>query len=58
MVCPDYDLCQSCEGKGIHTEHDMMKITKPVTNPMGPFGAFFPGGPGCQNRGGQGVCLN
>lgn len=23
-VCPDYDLCQSCESKGIHSEHNFM----------------------------------
>uniref|UniRef100_A0A8B9CLJ7 Sequestosome 1 n=1 Tax=Anser brachyrhynchus TaxID=132585 RepID=A0A8B9CLJ7_9AVES len=23
-VCPDYDLCSTCEGKGIHKEHNMV----------------------------------
>ncbi|GFN77733.1 sequestosome-1 [Plakobranchus ocellatus] len=32
--CPDYDLCQTCEGKGMHTEHDMYKITAPRVNPL------------------------
>ena len=29
MVCPDYDLCQTCEGKGLHSEHNMVKIMRP-----------------------------
>jgi sequestosome 1 len=33
-VCPDFDLCQACEGKGLHTEHDMFKITQPRVNPL------------------------
>lgn len=33
-VCPDYDLCQTCEGNGKHTEHDMFRITTPRVNPM------------------------
>lgn len=53
MVCPDYDLCSTCEGRGIHGEHDMMKLTTPVgqssgPNFMGPFGMFGPPGPGPQ----------
>ena len=53
MVCPDYDLCSTCEGRGIHGEHDMMKLTTPVgqssgPNFMGPFGMFGPSGPGPQ----------
>ncbi|KAH9509902.1 hypothetical protein Btru_044581 [Bulinus truncatus] len=38
-VCPGYDLCQACEGKGMHVEHDMYKITTP-RNPQ--MGGFFP----------------
>lgn len=29
MACPDYDLCKKCEKRGIHPEHDFMKIKKP-----------------------------
>ncbi|BFZ14661.1 hypothetical protein BsWGS_17700 [Bradybaena similaris] len=36
-ICPDYDLCQSCEAKGLHTEHDMFKIIQPRINPLGNF---------------------
>lgn len=44
VICPDYDLCEPCEKKGLHSEHDMMKITNPVQGPFcGPFGG--PGGP-------------
>jgi len=29
VECPDYDLCQTCEDKGEHTQHVMMKISHP-----------------------------
>ena len=29
MVCPDYDLCESCEAQGIHKEHAFIKIRDP-----------------------------
>ncbi|GAU87810.1 hypothetical protein RvY_00608 [Ramazzottius varieornatus] len=29
MECPDYDLCEECEAKGKHSEHDMMAIRTP-----------------------------
>lgn len=28
-VCPDYDLCATCEGKGIHKEHSKLVFTRP-----------------------------
>lgn len=28
-VCPDYDLCSTCEGKGIHKEHNMINFPSP-----------------------------
>lgn len=40
-VCPDYDLCSSCEGKGLHTEHDMIMFRTPLNHPFG----WFPRGP-------------
>ncbi|NXM25283.1 SQSTM protein, partial [Oxyruncus cristatus] len=29
-VCPDYDLCSTCEGKGIHKEHNMVMFQSPL----------------------------
>ncbi|KAM8940871.1 sequestosome-1 isoform 1-T1 [Lycaon pictus] len=36
-VCPDYDLCAACEGKGLHREHS--KLVFPGT--CGPFSEGF-----------------
>ena len=44
MVCPDYDLCQSCEGKGMHSQHNMVKMMKPGEIPQFP---GFPPHPRC-----------
>ena len=44
LVCPDFDLCKICEGKGMHIQHDMMKITTPGF-PGFPFGQQGPHGP-------------
>lgn len=41
LVCPDYDLCRTCEASGMHVHHDMMKMTAPGNFP----GAFPPGCP-------------
>ena len=38
LMCPDYDLCKTCEGNGVHVEHDMIKITSPNSIPAFPFG--------------------
>ena len=41
LVCPDYDLCSSCEKKGEHVDHNMVTINEPHSyNPWG-----FPAGP-------------
>lgn len=40
-VCPDYDLCSGCEGKGMHNEHDMYKIGQPRVNPFVSFYQFY-----------------
>ncbi|XP_012429973.2 sequestosome-1 isoform X3 [Taeniopygia guttata] len=33
-VCPDYDLCSTCEAKGIHKEHNMVMFQSPLLNPF------------------------
>ncbi|CAF0898027.1 unnamed protein product [Rotaria sp. Silwood1] len=33
FVCPNYDLCEKCSSAGIHSEHNMIKITKPSSFP-------------------------
>lgn len=52
LVCPDYDLCSSCEKKGEHVDHNMVAIKEPQSyNPWG-----FPGprcGGPCRGRGGH-----
>ncbi|XP_073424113.1 sequestosome-1 [Dendrobates tinctorius] len=30
LTCPDYDLCSTCEGKGIHKEHNMIMFPTPM----------------------------
>ena len=36
LVCPDYDLCSSCETKGLHVDHNMVTIQDPLSyNPWG-----------------------
>uniref|UniRef100_A0A8C5Q1G9 Sequestosome-1 n=1 Tax=Leptobrachium leishanense TaxID=445787 RepID=A0A8C5Q1G9_9ANUR len=30
LICPDYDLCSTCEGKGIHKEHNMIMFSTPL----------------------------
>jgi len=29
VVCQNYDLCEKCSAAGVHSEHNMIKITKP-----------------------------
>ncbi|XP_050168044.1 sequestosome-1 isoform X3 [Myiozetetes cayanensis] len=33
-ICPDYDLCSTCEGKGIHKDHNMVMFQSPLLNPF------------------------
>ncbi|CAH1777465.1 unnamed protein product [Owenia fusiformis] len=56
VQCPDYDLCNECSAKGLHSEHEMIRFCQPVSWPfMGPPGPhghhgppppFGPHGPG------------
>ncbi|XP_062603202.1 sequestosome-1-like [Saccostrea cucullata] len=54
-TCPDYDLCESCESKGIHSEHNFIMYETPVQSGFGfPFwGPQRPQGP-CGPHGPQG----
>ena len=52
LVCPDYDLCSSCEKKGEHVDHNMVTIKEPQTySPWGFPAGFHHGGP-WRGRGG------
>ncbi|XP_069619703.1 sequestosome-1 [Ranitomeya imitator] len=35
LTCPDYDLCSTCEGKGVHKEHNMIMFPTPMPFPHG-----------------------
>ncbi|KAG8579450.1 hypothetical protein GDO81_010895 [Engystomops pustulosus] len=35
LICPDYDLCSTCEAKGIHKEHNMIMFPTPIAFPHG-----------------------
>ena len=43
-TCPDYDLCGECEGKGLHSDHNMYSFDEPRTRcDQGYYGGFLPG---------------
>lgn len=55
QVCPDYDLCQACEAKGLHpSNHPMLKMKVPQPPPHH-HGRGGRGGPGWWRRG-RGGC--
>merc|ERR1712198_412316 len=29
LACPDYDLCKSCEGRDLHSQHKMVRLPQP-----------------------------
>ncbi|KAM8973563.1 sequestosome-1 [Pelodytes ibericus] len=35
LICPNYDLCSTCEGKGIHKDHNMIMFAAPMVFPRG-----------------------
>jgi sequestosome 1 len=45
VICPNYDLCEKCSSAGVHSEHNMIKISKPG-NLYHPYGARHHGGGG------------
>jgi sequestosome 1 len=53
LVCPDYDLCATCEKKGEHVNHNMVSIRDPLS--FSPWGRFRRGGCGgpWMGRGGR-----
>ncbi|KAG9346587.1 hypothetical protein JZ751_006898 [Albula glossodonta] len=54
-VCPDYDLCASCQAKGLHKEHALMPIWHPHGNL---FEHWFPRGKWLRKmRHGMGHCM-
>uniref|UniRef100_A0A8C6SMT0 Protein ref(2)P n=1 Tax=Neogobius melanostomus TaxID=47308 RepID=A0A8C6SMT0_9GOBI len=53
-VCPNYDLCSSCQAKGLHTEHVLLPIWHPIQQWF-PRGKWMKWMRHCmQNRGAQG----
>lgn len=42
VVCPNYDLCLTCETKGIHKEHEMLRIATPKEPGYNFFHSFNP----------------
>ena len=36
-ICPNYDLCERCSAAGVHSEHNMIKITR-ADNSYHPYG--------------------
>ncbi|XP_064181961.1 sequestosome-1 [Anguilla rostrata] len=54
-VCPDYDLCSTCQAKGLHKEHALMPIWHPLNNM---FEHWFPRGKWMRKmRHGMGHCM-
>ncbi|XP_078684809.1 sequestosome-1-like isoform X2 [Branchiostoma floridae x Branchiostoma belcheri] len=49
-VCPDFDLCGTCEGLGLHPEHELLRLRNPAAPGHPPFYAGMfgpPRPPGC-----------
>lgn len=46
VVCPNFDLCMTCETKGMHKEHEMLRIATPRTSADNWFPGFNPFGVG------------
>lgn len=38
LMCDNYDLCEDCSAAGLHSEHNLMKISKPSNAAYHPYG--------------------
>jgi len=52
LICPDFDLCESCEGKHLHNQHPMIRIVSPQDDTWKKAFMPFPlrGGHHCRRR--------
>ncbi|CAL9706473.1 unnamed protein product [Knipowitschia caucasica] len=59
-VCPNYDLCSSCQAKGLHTEHVLLPIWHPIQHwfPRGKWMKWMRHSMWNQNRGPCGTNQN
>merc|ERR1712110_321387 len=50
LACPDYDLCKICEGRGLHSQHKMVRLPQPCKRDtkLAKFLATRPWVKGCQ----------
>jgi len=50
LACPDYDLCKICEGRGLHSQHKMVRLPQPCKRDtkLAKFLATRPWIKGCQ----------
>ena len=54
--CYDFDLCSTCEARGLHAEHPMTRLRNPVTRPWSSSGPRFGFGGQGRRWGSHGGC--